>query len=302
MDKIVVLLCAPSGKAAFLINGMTLHSAFVLPTKQFGVNLVQLSSDLVNTVREKLSKVQLVIIDESSMVGSATLSRIDTRLRQIKGVNEPFGGVSILAVRNLNQLPPVKDRPVYQVSRHNEMEAFFDVNPLWNEFHFYELTEVMRQRDDLLFINALNNLANDALTNEDLALIKERGVKPDDVPEYAIRLYGTNKNVSMYNEMKIESNTNVLIVSEAENSFSNNSAEHLKQSMNKLLRTRAGDDFRLENKLNFKISIKYMINYNIDIEDGLVNGACGILRLVTFNGQTNKPEIVWLDFQIITNT
>ncbi|XP_026481429.1 uncharacterized protein LOC113388245 [Ctenocephalides felis] len=279
MDKIVVLLCAPSGKAAFLIN-------------------VQLSSDLVNTVREKLSKVQLVIIDEISMVGSATLSRIDTRLRQIKGVNEPFGGVSILAVGDLNQLPPVKDRPVYQVSRHNEMEAFFDVNPLWNEFHFYELTEVMRQRDDLLFINALNNLANDALTNEDLALIKEREVKPDDVPEYAIRLYGTNKNVSMYNEMKIESNTNVLIVSEAENSFSNNSAEHLKQSMNKLLRTRAGDDFRLENKINFKISIKYMINYNIDIEDGLVNGACGILRLVTFNGQTNKPEIVWLDFQM----
>ncbi|XP_026475405.1 uncharacterized protein LOC113380264 [Ctenocephalides felis] len=298
MDKIVVLLCAPSGKAAFLINGMTLHSAFVLPTKQFGVNLVQLSSDLVNTVREKLSKVQLVIIDEISMVGSATLSRIDTRLRQIKGVNEPFGGVSILAVGDLNQLPPVKDRPVYQVSRHNEMEAFFDVNPLWNEFHFYELTEVMRQRDDLLFINALNNLANDTLTNEDLALIKEREVKPDDVPEYAIRLYGTNKNVSMYNEMKIESNTNELIVSEAENSFYNNSAERLKKSLHKLLRTRAGDDFRLENKINFKISIKYMINYNIDIEDGLVNGACGILRLVTFNGHTNKPEIVWLDFQM----
>ncbi|XP_063993917.1 ATP-dependent DNA helicase pif1-like [Diachasmimorpha longicaudata] len=184
----IVLLCAPSGNVAFLINGITLHTAFSLPCQQFGSNIWELSSDVANTIREKLAKLQLIIIDEISMVASTVFGFIDTRMRQMKGVNEPFGGVSVLAVGDLNQLPPVLDKPVYQMSKKNEMAGFFVINPFWAPFQCHESTEIMRQKDDLPFINALNNLAHGKMTVEDISFIRTKEVMHDtDVPATAIR-------------------------------------------------------------------------------------------------------------------
>ncbi|XP_035223419.1 uncharacterized protein LOC118196128 [Stegodyphus dumicola] len=114
-DKLAVLLCAPSGKAAFLINGITLLTAFALPVVQFGGRMPELSADLANNIREKLFHLKLLIIDEISMVGSTLLSRVDTRLRQIRRINKPFGDLSVIVVDDLNQLPPVMDSPIYKI-------------------------------------------------------------------------------------------------------------------------------------------------------------------------------------------
>jgi hypothetical protein len=121
---IYVLLCAPSGKAAFLIQGVTLHTAFALPIAEFGGNMPELSADMANTIREKLFHLKLLIIDEISMVGSTLFGRVDKILRQIFGVNESFGGISIIVVGDLNQLPPVLDSPVYKISKKNQMSVF----------------------------------------------------------------------------------------------------------------------------------------------------------------------------------
>ena len=86
------------GKAAFLIEGVTLHTAFALPISQFGGPMPELSTEVANTIREKLFNIKLLIIDEISMVGSTLFSRVDSRLRQIMGVNTPFGGISVLIV------------------------------------------------------------------------------------------------------------------------------------------------------------------------------------------------------------
>ena len=97
-DDVIVLLTAPTGVAAFNINGMTLHSAFLLGGGKY-TGFQPLSHDRLNTLRSKLSKLTLVIIDEVSMVGSNMLLEIHKRLQQIKGVSDDvtFGGVSILA-------------------------------------------------------------------------------------------------------------------------------------------------------------------------------------------------------------
>ncbi|XP_043477547.1 uncharacterized protein LOC122508333 [Leptopilina heterotoma] len=87
--------------------------AFALPITQFGGKIQELSSNVANSLREKINDVQLLIIDEVSMVGSTTLNRVDIRLRQIKGVNDSFGGVSVILVGDLHQLPPVMDKPIY---------------------------------------------------------------------------------------------------------------------------------------------------------------------------------------------
>ena len=107
-DDVIVLLTAPTGVAAFNINGMTLHSAFLLGRNKYS-GFQPLSHDRLNTLRSKLSHLVLVIIDEVSMVGSNMLLEIHKRLQQIKGVSSDvtFGGVSILAVGDLYQLPPV---------------------------------------------------------------------------------------------------------------------------------------------------------------------------------------------------
>ena len=107
-DDVLVLLTAPTGVAAFNVNGMTLHSAFLLGKSRYG-GFQPLSSEKVKTLRSKLSKLVLLIIDEVSMVGADMLLEVHKRLQQIKGVPNDvmFGGVSVLAVGDLYQLPPV---------------------------------------------------------------------------------------------------------------------------------------------------------------------------------------------------
>ena len=77
-DAIKVLLTAPTGKAAFNIHGMTLHSAFALPVTEFNGEMPDLSSDVCNTLRSKLSSLKVIIIDEISMVGVKFCLRLIT--------------------------------------------------------------------------------------------------------------------------------------------------------------------------------------------------------------------------------
>ena len=91
-DAIKVLLTAPTGKAAFNIRGMTLHSAFALPVTEFNGEMPNLSSDVCNTLRSKLSCLKVIIIDEISMVGSKILSQVNNRLKAIMDNSLDFGG------------------------------------------------------------------------------------------------------------------------------------------------------------------------------------------------------------------
>ena len=105
-EDITVLLAAPTGVAAFNIQGMTVHSALLLGTSKF---ITQLTQDKLNTLRTKLSNLQLLIIDEISVVGSNRLLQIHKRLQQLKGKGDDttFGDISIVAVGDLYQLRPV---------------------------------------------------------------------------------------------------------------------------------------------------------------------------------------------------
>ena len=98
-DDVIVLLSAPTGVAAFNIGGMTLHSALMLGRSKFG-EYQSLSHDKANTLRLKLSKLKLLIIDEISMVGCNMLLDIHKRLNEIlvQPDDVMFGNVSILAV------------------------------------------------------------------------------------------------------------------------------------------------------------------------------------------------------------
>ena len=101
---IPVLLTSPTGTAAFNIGEMTLHSAFHL---DFDRGETKLSDDKRNTLRTKLSALRIVVIDEISMVDISLFNNLNSMLKNITGAMKPFGGVSILALGDLYQLPPV---------------------------------------------------------------------------------------------------------------------------------------------------------------------------------------------------
>ena len=100
--RIQILLLAPTGKAAYLIKGNTIHSAFGIPASQSLKNYLDRS-------------LKLILLDEVSMVGNSmfTVQLINNRLKDLKGSKEDFGGVSIITLGDLFQLKPVMDGYVF---------------------------------------------------------------------------------------------------------------------------------------------------------------------------------------------
>jgi len=172
--SVKILLCAPTGKAAFGIGGSTLHSMFSLPVNQAGSAFRSLSPDLLNTLRSRFIDLKVLIKDEISMVGATMFFHLDSRLQQIfSNVDAPFGGISVIVFGDLRQLRPVCDRWIFQPPSHDPYIAIFGTY-LWSPFKFFELTEIMRQRDEQPFAIALNNMASGQMSSYDISLLRTR--------------------------------------------------------------------------------------------------------------------------------
>ena len=149
-DDVTVLKVVPTGTAAFNIQGLTIHSAFSIhmgSDKPLGENEA-------NTLRKTLRHLQLLIIDEISMVSQDLLLMIHKRLQQIKQLKSAhswFGDVNILAVGDFHQVLPVMGKVLYKdyASFNNIFISLFSI---WN------LEEIMRQKDDSEFAQFLNRL------------------------------------------------------------------------------------------------------------------------------------------------
>ena len=114
---VTVLVTAPTGVAAFNVDGMTIHSALLLKVTRSRSGEPPLAFEKLNTLRSKLENLTLLIIDEISMVGSEMFLDIHRRLNEIKGICGNgiwFGNVCILACGDLYQLPPVQQLCIYK--------------------------------------------------------------------------------------------------------------------------------------------------------------------------------------------
>ncbi|XP_031637004.1 uncharacterized protein LOC116349612 [Contarinia nasturtii] len=304
-DSLKVLLAAFSGKAACIIGGTTLHTAFALPINQFGGDLPTLSNNIANTIRAQLVHLKLMIIDEISMVGSKILHWIHQRLVQIFGKNEPFGGISVIVVGDLHQLPPVGDQKVFKPFRNpnnNRIGSLLGpVSVLWENFEYFELSQVMRQKDDINFVNALNHLVIGQMTANDIQLIKSREVTDQNVPTDAIRLFWSNADVNFYNVKRIEQMTGDLIKHRAlDNICGKISAASKKKRLETMSNMSRHQTYGLPYDLDLKIGIRYMVTVNIDVEDGLVNGATGTLGYIQCDNNKESGEktakVLYIEF------
>ncbi len=174
-----MVVVAPTGVAAINAGGVTIHSFFQFPLAPYIPNTSFRGSDeKYRFSKEKkniIRTLDLLVIDEISMVRADLLDQIDAVLRLHKDKNRPFGGVQLLMIGDLSQLAPVVKESEWALLReHYATPYFFGSLALQQTQHVtIELSHVYRQTDHT-FINILNEVRENRLTAESLALLNAR--------------------------------------------------------------------------------------------------------------------------------
>ena len=198
-----IVVLAPTGVSAVNVKGETIHSFF-----HFKPNI---TLDKVKKIRNSkvYKKIDMIIIDEISMVRADLLDCVDKFLR-LNGKNpkKPFGGIQMVFIGDLYQLPPVvtgMEKKIF--TSFYKSSYFFGSNVFSREnfsMEFIELEKIYRQKDQK-FINLLNAIRNNTITEEDLKILNRR-IKPDlkiEDLEYYIYLTPTNRIAQRINQAQL---------------------------------------------------------------------------------------------------
>ncbi len=205
--KCIVL--APTGIAAVNAGAMTIHSFFQFGLGPFVQGVIEPKSDFrINKSKlELIRHLQLLIIDEVSMVRADLMDHIDVELRRIRRNSKPFGGVQLLMIGDLQQLPPIAHGGEDELLRqYYKTLYFFSSSALKSmKYSCIELKNVYRQTDGH-FIDILNHARNCTLTSQDISDLNARynpGFSPKPEDGY-IRLMTHNRQVDYVNETELE--------------------------------------------------------------------------------------------------
>ena len=209
------IVTAPTGVAAINAGGVTIHSFFQLPfgpiiTERVAGHKIENPNFKQKFNKQKINIIKtldLLVIDEISMVRADILDAIDETLRKYKNRFLPFGGVQLLMIGDLQQLAPiVKQEEMHLLSPYYKSMYFFNSKAL-NETNFItaELKHIYRQQDNT-FIKILNEIRNDELTKKSYDLLHERYIpdfKPPDKSGY-ITLTTHNNSANIINQAKLK--------------------------------------------------------------------------------------------------
>lgn len=175
-----IVVAAPTGVAAINATGVTLHSLFQLPFAPFipGTPFSKFETKKFSKNKIKLIRaIDILIIDEISMVRADVLDAIDVVLRRFRNRNVPFGGVQLLMIGDLQQLSPVATNDVWQILRNYYDTPYFFSSKALAEIHFttVELQEIYRQTDPK-FLEILNQVRANQLTPNSLNELNKRHI------------------------------------------------------------------------------------------------------------------------------
>ncbi|XP_028404104.1 ATP-dependent DNA helicase PIF1-like [Dendronephthya gigantea] len=274
--RVHILLLAPTGKAAYLIKGNTIHSALRIPASQSLKNYKALDSGRLNTMRCELSSLKLILLDEISMVGNSMFTiQLNNRLKDLKGSKEDFGGVSIITIGDLFQLKPVMDGYIFTDVQ--SLSSYDVLAPnLWRKyFRMFELDEIMRQRESKIFAEILNRLREGNHTPSDLQKLKERCIEESACPKEAPRLFIQNALVDEYNDIVYQSfdDRDKYIIRAQDSVIGACSAELKEKIMRQIPHVPLKNSKQLAYKLHIAVGQRTEIAVNIRTDDGLTNGA-----------------------------
>ncbi len=227
------IVAAPTGVAAINAGGVTLHSLFQLPFHPFipsaGGRNDLLGKMKYNKQRQQLlRKMELLVIDEISMVRCDTMDAIDTLLKSVRRKYDvPFGGVQLLCIGDLHQLPPVAQNHEWSILQEYYASPFFFDSMAVKEQQpiLIELNKIYRQKEQS-FVELLNNVRTNNMAEDDFAMLHERfipGFRPG-YDENFITLTSHNKQAELINNSEIQKllSPSYVYKAEIENEFPEN--------------------------------------------------------------------------------
>ena len=195
------VILASTGISAIKAKGKTIHSFFLFPPRI-------LINEKVKRLRSKIiNNIDTILIDECSMIRCDVLDAIDKSLRLNRNSEKSFGGVQIILLGDIHQLPPV--------IRENEQDIFDNFYPNGHYFfnancysesniQLYELTKIYRQKDEK-FIKILNKIRTGNVTNIDLLPLNNTVTFQDsNLPSETIILSPTNRKVDSINSFNLQ--------------------------------------------------------------------------------------------------
>jgi ATP-dependent DNA helicase PIF1 len=201
-----IAVLAPTGVAAVNVKGQTIHSFF-----HFKPNVTPEGVKAIRTSKadkELYQSLDALVIDEISMVRADLIDCMDAFLRgQRKRKDKPFGGVQMIFIGDLYQLPPVVTKGEEELFRDIYVSPYFFAAKVMTEFEmeFIDLEKIYRQQEDE-FIALLNAIRDDSATDEQLARLNRRyqpGFKPP--PEdFYVYLTTTNAIAERINQEQLE--------------------------------------------------------------------------------------------------
>ena len=291
-EKPTALLTAMTGTAAFNIGGSTLHSVLLMYQ-----NI--LPKEKACILQSQLHQLELLTVDEFSMMGSQMLSLMNRRCCFIKQNTKEaevqqqdlrnFGNINILLVGDPYQLPAVRQTPIYRPPPIKKLEDFQE--PIWREFKLHELTQIMRQKDHQ-FADLLSRVRVEAPSpnsNDDLVLQSRELTVTFDDPEYprnVLHVFAQNDAANFHNELML-----TLIKDRSLYTCEANDSVDSAYGRQPMFPEKASETGNLQKCFKVKVGARVVLTNNLDVSDGMTNGAYGTVTCVVLNKDPGREQV-----------
>jgi len=203
-----LVVLAPTGVGAVNIGGQTIHSFFGFKPDTMPDDAEKIAKKMRRKRKELFKKLDAIVIDEISMARADLLDCVDIFLRTILKSQSPFAGIQMIFFGDLYQLPPVvtgKERSIFKTNY--KSPYFFDAKVMNNfQMEFIELEKVYRQKDKK-FIEILNSIRNNTITDAQLETINQRvdeNINLKDLGQEYIYLTTINRLADQINRTNLE--------------------------------------------------------------------------------------------------
>lgn len=294
-DQASIMKLAPTGNAAFLLQGSTVHNGLNIRPNQSLTTYIGMSRDSLQKKQEAWQGLQMCVLDEVSMIGGRMFAYINGRLQDLKDCSTDFGGLHMLASGDFYQVSPVKDCWIFKGN-----DGALD-NPWRRLFSCYELTTIMRQQHGGEFAEMLNQIRGaDGSTYlaDVIAKLSSRLVRPADVPKDVTHIFQYNAAINKHNQKVLSAlHTEAAYVTAKDRVITPMSASEAKSLLAHVRTLTLQESNGMAYRLGLKICMPVEYVYNYYTADGLTNGAPGIVRRFDRIAPGQPPFLVWVEFE-----
>jgi ATP-dependent DNA helicase PIF1 len=304
-----VAICAPTGVAAIIVGGSTLHSFFGIGLGQGSIPSLLKKVNKNSGAKKRIDETDILIIDECSMLSADLLEKLDAISREIrkdgKFCEVPFGGMQIIAFGDFFQLPPVVKRDSGGFNDRRHRPFCFD-SETWSELglseNIIELKEVQRQ-DNEKFVSLLNKVRVGDVRETDINNLNSKCLISDSNPLptdgiLPTRLYVLNKDVDQENISRLADLEGKEIKCTAVDTWRGSVSTGIPAAIKKKMKESL--DMEMPNEVRLKLGAQVMLTRNKDLDRNLVNGSRGVVEGFEDDGGEFLIPIVRFDSGTVT--